>query len=127
VEKTPVYADPTETEGIVYFYREKEWAGSGVRYAVHEGDTKLGALKSGTYSFHLTEPGEKRFWAETESEDSAEFSVEANEAYYIKCEVGMGLFVGRPKLTVVSDVEGEPAVKKLKYVKFEPEIESAEK
>jgi len=45
--------------------------------------------------------GEYLVSAETEVARSVSVTLEANEVAYVRCEVGMGLLIGRPKLSLV--------------------------
>ena len=104
-----------EDESLVFFYRQSKFTGSGVRIRIHEGDDYIGALGSGTYFFYRTDPGEHTFWAKTEVIESLTIDLEPNETYYIKGEIKMGAFVGRPRFTIMHPLEGESRVKELKY------------
>lgn len=49
-------------------------------------------------------------WARTESESAVTVDVKAGEVYYVKGEVGVGFFVGRPHLRVVPREKGEKEI-----------------
>lgn len=114
-----VYPKTRVDKGLVYFYRENAFVGSGVSYYVYDGDKKIGGLKNGTYFYAWAEPGVHNYWARTESKSEKQLSVETNKTYYIRGEVGMGFFVGRPKLTIVSEDEGKGSLTKAKYATLE--------
>lgn len=66
------------------------------------GETVITTLRNGGYYPYFSAPGEKEFWAQTESKSSVTLDVQAGRTYYIKGEVGVGFLVGRPHLMVVA-------------------------
>ena len=111
-------------EGLVYFFREKKFAGSAVSYYIYEDNRRIGALKNGTFFYVRAEPGTHTYTAKTEATETVTLEVEAGETYYIKGEVDMGFFAGRPDLTIVAAQEGQSEIPNLKYaVVEEAEVE----
>lgn len=114
-QKENLYPEAQPDKGLVYFMREKKFVGGAVSYKIRHNDKVIGALANGTYFFYFSEPGEQTFVAKTESESSRTLKVEGGKTYYIKGEVDMGFFVGRPSLTIVADQEGESLLRDLRY------------
>lgn len=88
--------------GLVYFYRPSSFIGGGVTYDIKLGETVITTLRNGGYFPYLSSPGEKEFWARTESTSSVTVEVKTGQSYYIKGTVGVGFLVGRPHLMVVA-------------------------
>jgi len=59
-------------------------------------------------------PGQHTLSATTEVEKKSYLSVSEGETAYVKCSIGLGLFVGQPKLDVVSSSIGRTDTQKLK-------------
>ena len=123
-------SEPTPDPGqsVVYFYREKKFRYSGVSYYVYDDDKIIGGLKSGTYFFYVTSPGTRTFCAETEAKVCKTLRLEADKTYYVIGDVEMGMWVGRPDLTIASDLEGEATIPHLTYATLmsKEEIEAQE-
>lgn len=97
-------------KALVYIYR-LGGMGSGVTYTVKTGDEEIVSLSSGGYYPYLADPGEREFWARTEAKATATEQLRAGETYYLKGGIGIGFFVGHPKLAFVSRAVGESEVK----------------
>lgn len=115
----PVYSKvdkiPDNT-GVVYLYRPPSFIGSGVSYDVKIGDTVITTLYNGGYYPYYSQPGEKEFWAKTESRSSVTLDVRPGETYYLKGTVGVGFFVGRPHLMIVAPEIAEKEIAECKLI-----------
>ncbi len=107
---TPLQERPEE-KALVYIYRPGKWLGGGVVYTVKSGDEEIVPLKAGGYYPYLAAPGEREFWARTEARASVTEQLRAGETYYLRGGVGVGFFVGHPKLAFVNREEGEREIK----------------
>jgi len=105
-----------DNSGLVYLYRPSSLMGGGVSYDVKTGDTVITTLRSGGYYPYFSAPGEKEFWAQTESKSSVTLDVKAGQTYYIKGEVGVGFIVGRPQLMVVAPEIAEKEIVNTKLI-----------
>jgi hypothetical protein len=103
-----------EGKSLVYIYRPGGFVGSGVHYDVYAGETKICNLVQGSYCKHLATPGELELWGKTESKGSVTLDIKGNDTYYVKGGVSMGMFVGRPHLTVVDRSVGEKEITETK-------------
>lgn len=112
---TPSFPTPNGNQGLVYFYRVKAFAGSAISYDIHLGDEVIGAIKNGTYFYQIFDPGKYQFWAKTEARKDIFLDVKPGKTYYIKCEIGMGILVGRPKFTIVADITGKNEILNCEY------------
>ena len=114
---------PASNNALVYIYRPNSIVGGAIRYHVAEGDNRIVYLIRGGYFPYLAEPGEKTFWARTESRAEATQDLHPGETYYLRCGIGMGIGVGRPRMKFVDAETGEKELKKLKLL---PAAEPAE-
>jgi hypothetical protein len=93
-------------KAVIYVYRESGIVGGGVAYMVRVNDADVSTLPAGGYFVYLATPGELEFSAKTEARTSVTLDAKAGQTYYIKGTIGVGLFVGHPHLTVVSNEIG---------------------
>jgi hypothetical protein len=104
-----------EGQALVYIYRPGKFMGGGVVFDVHSGsiedDTEIVELRSGGYFPYFTQPGELQLWAKTESTTSLTLDLKAGDLRYVRGTVGVGFFVGRPKLTEVDENIGAAEIK----------------
>ncbi|HYR22135.1 MAG TPA: DUF2846 domain-containing protein [Chthoniobacterales bacterium] len=120
-EAAPAQPDrPEPGKGLVIVYRERHFTGGGVSYKVLDNGTRIGGLPNGAYFVYQAKPGVHTFTAATEATDEKPLTVEAGKTYYIRGEVQMGFFVGRPHLIIVDRQEAVGAIKELHRVKMKP-------
>ena len=100
-------------KGLVVFYRLKSFKGGVVRFSINHSEGSIGQLTSGTYLYKYLDPGEHTFWSQAISKDSITLTVEAGQVYFVKGNVRMGVFVGRPKFTQVSESTAKTDLAKL--------------
>ncbi|WP_202845378.1 DUF2846 domain-containing protein [Luteimonas saliphila] len=108
---------PPAGAGQVVFFREKKFAGGGVRFKVRENGEELGKLGSGVYFVHTTQPGVHEYVVHSESEDVLTLEVEEGETYYVQGSITMGVLVGRPNLSPSDETVFAAASTKLKPAK----------
>lgn len=107
--------------GLVYFYREKSFVGMAVSYYVTEGETRLGAMKNGTFFTVDAAPGKHTYSAKTEVTREITLDVKEGETYYVKGGVTMGALAGRPSLTGVTEGEARDKISALTYTTLTPD------
>ncbi len=100
------FEKPKPDRALLYVYRPDSFGGSGVYYGVHvnnkeNNNTGIGQLKNNAFLKMDIPEGESEVWAETESKSSVTLDAKKNEIHCVKGEVGIGLFVGRPYLSIV--------------------------
>lgn len=116
-QAAPSGADrPKPGKGLVIFYREKKLEGWAMGYNVREGENNIGGLPNGSYFVYDVAPGPHTFAASTESTARRTINVVPGKTYYVRGEVEVGLWVGRPHLTIVDPSEGASALDGLKRV-----------
>jgi len=60
---------------------------------------------SGTFLYVYLKPGEHKFWSQVISQDSITINVQAGKKYYVKGDVLMGAFAGRPRFIHMPEAE----------------------
>jgi hypothetical protein len=85
--------------------------GGAVAYNLYLGDSLLCRVKPRSkYTIKIPQQGSFELWAKTESKASVEVDIQSGRDYYLQCQVGMGVMVGRPVLTLVDSGLGKSAV-----------------
>lgn len=107
-------ADIPAGKGLIYVYRPSGFVGAAVSYDVWAGKEKLGYLVQGGYFTYLASPGELELTAKTEARASLTLDVRAGQEHYVRGSVGVGAFIGRPKLEVVDMETGSREIKDCK-------------
>ena len=97
----------------VVFYRVKSFKGGAIRFNVQYPEGLIGTLGNGTYLYKQLEPGQYQFWSQVISQDSITLNIEAGNTYYVKGEVQIGVFAGRPKFTQVPESQAKADLAKL--------------
>ncbi len=100
-------------KSVIYAYRPSSIFGGAVVPTVTCGASGVPLSRGGYHPF-IVEPGTVTCSASTESTSTVRVDARANEAAYVKEKIGMGFFIGRPHLTVVSAEEGEREAGKCK-------------
>jgi hypothetical protein len=85
--------------GTIVFFREKKFAGGGVKYKVREGDVELGKLSSGSYFTIQAPAGKHEYTVHSEAKDVLTLEVEPGETYYVVGGISIGFLAGRPNLS----------------------------
>ena len=101
-------------KGLVIFYRSSYFKGGAIRFNLNHSDGPMGQLSGGTFLYKYLEPGDHTFWSQVISQDSIVINVEAGKVYYVKGEVRMGVFAGRPQFTQMSESQAKSDLSKLK-------------
>lgn len=105
-----------ENKGLIYIYRPSSIVGGGISPDVKVGETVIATLYNGGYYPYFANPGEVELWAKTESKSAVTLDVKPGETYYVKGTIGVGFFVGRPHLIVVSPEEGAKEIAACKLI-----------
>ena len=101
-------------KGLVIFYRLSSFKGSAIRFNLNHSSGLIGQLLSGTLLYKYLDPGEQTFWSQVISQDSITLNVKAGMTYYVRGDVRMGAFAGRPKFTQLSESQAKADIAKLK-------------
>lgn len=103
---------------IIHFYRPSSYIGSAIGYKIrrNEEEDELGKIRNGTkFEVKTKDFGNQRFWAKTEAEESVVIDVHKGQEYFVKCGIGMGAFVGQPKMTIVENRIGIRESEKIEF------------
>ena len=100
-------ANTVDTTGKVkvVFFRPFKYVGCAIGYNLHYGDSVITRIR--TTAFHEAEfaPGSQRLWAATEKKIYLDLYLTEGKTCFVKCGVGWGILVGRPKFKVLSERE----------------------
>jgi len=102
--------DIPEGKAVVYIYRPASPIGAAVSYQVIANGAHIMPMVNGGYFAYYAKPGENEFSAATETMSSVTLDVKTGQSYYIKSTVGVGMFVGRPRLAVMPADVGEKEI-----------------
>lgn len=92
---------------ILHVYRTGG-PGALVSYDLHLGDSTICRVKNNfCESIKINKEGLNSLWAKTESKSEIPIKIELGKAYYIRCGITMGAFVGRPKIEMIDETVGK--------------------
>jgi hypothetical protein len=99
---------PQKNQSLVYIYRPSSFMGAAMSYDIHVknangSDKVIGSLSNGGYLKYITKPEKVELWAKTEDKSSVTLDMKAGTMYCVKGELGMGIIVGRPNLTIIGN------------------------
>ena len=103
----------TSKYALLYVYRPALLTGSLVGFNLHltnsaVNDSVIGRAKNNSkFVVKLYQEGKTQIYAQTESKRFVNIDVKFGKKYYLKCEIAMGLFVGRPKLDLTYPEQGD--------------------
>ena len=93
---------------IINVYRPKSGQGAWVSYDLYLGDSIICRVKNDfCESIIVYKNGLNSLWAKTEAKSEIPINVEFGKAYYVRCGISMGAFVGRPQLVMVDNRTGK--------------------
>ena len=98
------YAAPAG-KALIVFYRPAAFAGGAIRFNVQHTDGPVGQLTSGAVLQKVVNPGSNTFWSQVISQDAITIEAQAGQTYYVRGDVRIGLYAGRPKFTQVSEAQ----------------------
>lgn len=99
----PIPAPPAHHGQIVFF--RPGGMGFALGCSVNENGQKISSLGAGRYFVMLAEPGRHEYTVKTEAKDTLALEVKAGETQYARCNIKMGIIVGRPDLKVSNEAE----------------------
>jgi hypothetical protein len=100
---------------MLYVYRPAGGVGTLVSYNVHLDDEKICRVHDGDYyAIPVKKEGKVILWTRTEARVELPMEVQFGKAYFVKCGVSMGAFVGHPTLKMM---EARTAVRQFKFDK----------
>lgn len=97
----------TASYAVLYVYRPASYYGSLISYQLNADDQPIGRVPNGAaYRVKLYKEGLTEIWAKTEARISKTIDVQHGKAYFLRCSVQMGVFVGEPQLSIVDAARG---------------------
>jgi hypothetical protein len=93
-------------KGLVIFYRTGRMRGAAISPIVHHAQGPIGQLYNNSHVYSYFDPGSQTFWAQVISQDAITLFVEAGQTYFVKAEIRMGWYAGRPHFYQVSESKG---------------------
>lgn len=112
-------------KATVYVYRTSGFGGAAISYTVAVNGVDVSSLPSGGYFVYYAAAGENEFTAKTEAKTSVTVDAKAGETYYVKGTIGMGVLVGHPHLTQVTNEVGTKEIASCKLVPPQPDKAAA--
>ncbi len=98
---------------LLYVYRPGKFVGSLIGYNIRMinpvfKDSLIGrATNDSKFVVKLYQEGKIQVFAHTETKRTVDLDVKFGEKYYLKCEIVVGVFVGRPRLSLISPEQGK--------------------
>ncbi len=96
---------PAAGMGQIVFYRTGSLMGAALGCTVREGQgaekTEVARLGAGKYFVVQAAPGPRDYYTTGEATDKLHMEVEADETYYVRCNIGMGVVAGRANIAPV--------------------------
>lgn len=99
---------------LLHIYRPGSMMGMAVSYHIHLDDEPLFKVKNKSkMTVKVTSEGLKTLWGRTETKEELPIEIKLGNEYYIRCGVGMGAFVGRPRIEIVNNAVGKTEFDKI--------------
>ena len=115
-EKTEASQPKADSQmATVYFYRIKQFAGSGLEPSVYCDDKELARMDNGRYFGVTLAPG-KHTCRMGDKQTGFEIDMKAGEEYYGKVSLEAGFWKGHGRLTFVQKEQGAFEMKKVKLL-----------
>ena len=107
----PIIAGDT-THSLVFVYRHKQFAGSGLEPSVYLDETQVARMDNGRYFVIKVQPG-KHTIRSNDKQSGVEMEFVGGKTYYIKVEVVAGFMKGHGRLLMMQPEQATYEVKKL--------------
>jgi hypothetical protein len=105
-------ATTTTTHALVYVYRHKQFAGSGLEPSVYIDEKQLARMDNGRFFVIKVAPG-KHTIRSNDKQSGVEIDLVAGKTYYIKVEIVAGFMKGHGRLLLMQPEQAMYEVKKL--------------
>ena len=100
---------------LLHFYRPGSMMGMAISYDLHLEDEVVFRVKNKSKTtLKITSEGLKTVWAKTETRTELPVDIQLGHEYFIHCGLGMGAFVGRPRLEIVDNEKGRVEFAKIR-------------
>lgn len=106
---------PPAGDGRIYVYRTQVFGGAAVQPTIYIAGQKASTcVPNGVFIADIP-AGSYDAAAQTETESRVHFSIVPGEEKYLRCQIGMGVFIGEPKLDLIDPTEGHADVQALSF------------
>ncbi|MDR3219830.1 MAG: DUF2846 domain-containing protein [Dysgonamonadaceae bacterium] len=111
--QSPEY-ELTDDCALLHIYRPGSMAGMAISYTLRLDDEEIFRVKNKSKTtIRFTGGGAITLWAKTETKTELSMDIQLGKEYYVRCGVGMGAFVGRPKIEIVDNEKGQAEFNKI--------------
>ena len=104
---------PQDQKAVIYFYRIKQFSGSGLEPSVFCDDKELARMDNGRYFGVSLDPG-KHTCRMGDKQTGFEIDAKPGQAYYAKVTLEAGFWKGHGRLTLMQNEQGAFELKKVK-------------
>lgn len=104
-----------DVEGTIFFYRLKQFTGSGLEPTVYCDDKELARMDNGRY-FGVKLDAGKHVCRMGDKQTGFEIDVKGGQTYYAKVSLEAGFWKGHGRLTLIQPEQGSFEAKKLKLL-----------
>jgi len=115
VAKPAAETSSTEVKPTIYFYRIKQFAGSGLEPSVYCDEKELARMDNGRYFGVTLSPG-RHVCRMGDNQTGFEIDVKEGQLYYGRVTIDMGFWKGRGRLTLIQPEQGGFEIKKAKLL-----------
>ena len=99
---------------LLHLYRPATKVGVLVSYDLYlDKDVVFRAKYKTKTTIRLTSEGQKMLWAMTESKTELPVDIRLGQEYFVSCDIGIGAFVGRPRLRLMDNKLGKTQFAKI--------------
>jgi len=99
---------------LLHLYRPATKVGVAVSYDLHlDNEVVFRAKYKTKTTIRLTSEGQKMLWAMTESKTELPVDIRLGQEYFVSCDIGIGAFVGRPRLRLMDNKLGKTQFAKI--------------
>jgi hypothetical protein len=107
--------DSKPKPATLYIYRPGSFIGAVISYELYKGDQVICRIRNNSRcQIEIEEEGLIELWAKTEKKKTIHIYIVPGQSYYLKCGTAVGVFVGRPEMTIISAEQGESEFAKIK-------------
>ena len=115
VEKPVAETSSADTKATIYFYRIKQFTGSGLEPSVYCDEKELARMDNGRYFGVTLSPG-KHVCRMGDKQTGFEIDVKEGQSFYGKVSIDMGFWKGRGRLALIQPEQGGFELKKVKLL-----------
>jgi hypothetical protein len=115
--QSPAY-ELSDDCALLHIYRPGSMAGMAISYQINLDDEPLFRVKNKSKTtVRVTSEGLKTLWAKTETREELPIEIQFGNEYYVRCGIGLGAFVGRPRIELVPGKTGKAEFDKIPFKK----------